>query len=231
MVWLVAQSSDKVSTLSLDIQKKAREWFGIKKHIAVIPLGIEFIEHKKKTKDELGLDKDAQYLISVGRLIERKGYRYLLKAVSMLPARVELLIIGEGPQKSSLAKLAHELNSGPRVHFLGRLSEEGKFAYLDASDIYVMSSLHEGFGIVLLEAMYCELPLVSTACGGAEDIILENQSGLLCKAADAQDLARKIMILIEDSEKRKRYGRKGRELCNSYHIAAVSQRYIQFLEL
>ncbi|MBN2100701.1 glycosyltransferase family 4 protein [Candidatus Dojkabacteria bacterium] len=228
-VHLVTLLSNRLSAISNDVKTKAREWFGIKKEIDVLSLGSVFCEYDKKSREQLGLDESKLYLISVGRIIGRKGYNYLIEALAKLPENVESLIVSEGPDKKILENLAEKLGVRERVHFLGRLSDEEKFQYLEASDIYVMSSLHEGFGIVLVEAMYTGLPIVSTKCGGAEDIVKEGVNGIFARVADSDDLAQKIEKIVNDRNLRIKYGEKSREMSRDFTIKSVAEKYVKFL--
>ena len=126
------------------------------------------------------------------------------QAVLILPTynekeNIESLIIGNGPEKENLLKLAKELKVSDRLHLLGFIDEEKKFQYLDNSDVYVLSSLHEGFGIVLQEAMQIGLPIVATNNGGQVDFIKNGKNGFLVNVGDEKVLSKTISKLIKKS--------------------------------
>ncbi len=135
-----------------------------KREIHIIPLSYEPYLFLPKYKSELGLDANKVYLISIGRIVKRKGFDYLIRSLKLLNENIVLLIIGDGAGINKLIQLVYRLNLHNRVKFLGDVSEELKFQYLANSDLYILSSLHEGFGIVLQEAMQVGLPIVQ-ACG------------------------------------------------------------------
>jgi len=133
-------------------------------------LPYEPFRFRKVSRKTLGLRADRKYLIGVGRLVVRKRFDRIISALPTLDKHIEALIIGSGPEEKNLQELAKSLKVTKRVHFLGQVSEEKKFQYLNVADLFVLSSEHEGFGIVLLEAMQVGLPIVATGEGGWEDL-------------------------------------------------------------
>ena len=154
---------------SHNIKNNAMLFYKPYKGIHIIPLGISDPVFPETSRTELSLDDNAIYLVSVGRLIKRKGFDTLLKALSAARRdmkQLQLMIIGDGPEKNNLKKLANNLSVSEHVLFLDSVDDEKKFKYLSVSDIYVLSSIHEGFGLVVLEAMHAGLPIISTDSGG-----------------------------------------------------------------
>jgi glycosyltransferase involved in cell wall biosynthesis len=149
IIRFLLNQSDFVVAQSSNTKKNTIRYYTPTREIHVIPLAYEPILFPQKTRSDLGLKQEKQYLISTGRLVERKGYTYLIRALSMLDDHIELILIGDGPQKKSLLSLVRNLGLKKRIHFMGYVSEEVKMQLLDVADIYVLSSLHEGFGIVL----------------------------------------------------------------------------------
>lgn len=122
------------------------------------------------SKEDLGLCQNRKYVVGVGRLVARKDFTSFVRAISFLSSEYCGLIIGEGPERQSLQRLIDSLRLNERVTLLGPLTEVRKMSFMAASDIYLLSSLHEGFGIVLQEAMEAGLPVVATDNGGQTDI-------------------------------------------------------------
>jgi len=195
-------NSDRVVAQSTNTKKNANKYYEIDKDIQVIPLPYEPYDFEEVSREELGLEEDKTYLISVGRLIKRKGYRYLIEAVSMIEDKdVEALIIGSGPLKQNLEKKAKDLGVKDRLHLLGYVPEEKKFQYLDNSDIYVLSSIHEGFGIVLQEAMQVGLPIIATSRGGHTEYLEGVSTVYFVKEKRFRSLSSKIKEIIEHSNR------------------------------
>lgn len=232
VVSVVLNNSDVVVAQSSDTKMRADNYYDTgKKQTKIIPLPYEPIQFKPTRPSELGLVPETTYLISVGRLVERKGYKFLLRALTYLD-EIELLLIGDGPQEDSIQSFAESLEVDDRVHLLGYVSEEKKFQYLNVASLYVLSSLHEGFGIVVQEALQTGLPIVATDEGGQTDIIEDGVHGRLVPPRDSNALAEAIKSVLEEPEKyesncKERIQRYRRtKICKEYEdiFRAVSQK-------
>ena len=126
------------------------------------------------------------------RLSEQKGLDHLIKAVHLLNEKgvnsFDLVIGGDGPERQKLQQLAANLGIAERCHFLGGLNREQVRDQMQKCDVFVLSSLHETFGVVVGEAMACGKPVISTRCGGPEFIVTA-ENGVLVDVGDAQALA------------------------------------------
>jgi glycosyltransferase involved in cell wall biosynthesis len=129
--------------------------------------------------------------LNVALLTSNKGQDTLLHAVAKLVGAgvdVELRIVGGGVLRRALGRLASELGIASHVEFLGTLDRRGVVAEMQSADAFVLSSRHETFGVVLIEALACGLPVIATTCGGPECIV-EPNDGLLVPPNDASALA------------------------------------------
>jgi len=167
----VLDKSNFIVAQSSDTKKRVLKWYKVKKNVEIIPLAYECFKFKKVSRKNLGLINSKRYVIGCGRMVSRKGFDFFIKVLSKLPEDYEGIILGEGPEKENLLKLAKRLNIINRLHLPGFVSEEKKFQYLDNSDVFFLSSRHEGFGIVLQEAMQVGLPIVATDNGGQVDLV------------------------------------------------------------
>ncbi|MCK5211440.1 glycosyltransferase family 4 protein [Candidatus Parcubacteria bacterium] len=159
-------------------------------------------------------------LIFVGRLVEKKGVEYIIKAMPQIiksyPA-CHLEIIGDGPKKQSLQKLSQTVSSESNIKFLGSVSHNNIPKYLAASDIFIGPSIvaknldTEGFGVVFIEAMACGLPIITTAVGGITDIIKNNENGFIVETKNEQAIADVVIKLLRDESLRVRLGQAGRK--------------------
>ena len=135
------------------------------------------------------------------RLAEQKGLEHLVRAIHVLLERglnsFELVIGGDGPDRQKLEQLAQTLNVTPYIRFLGGLNREQVRERMQKCDVFVLSSLHETFGVVVGEAMACGKPVISTRCGGPEFIVNED-NGVLVDVADPQGLAGAMADFIQD---------------------------------
>jgi glycosyltransferase involved in cell wall biosynthesis len=170
-------------------------------------------------RQEFGIPTDAPLLASVSRLYAQKGQRELLRALARvrqaLP-HVWLLIVGadgfavrHGRSFSEeLKMLAHELGVADRVVFTGERSDIPRI--MAACDVFTLPSLEEPFGLVFLEAMAMQRPVVALGDGGTPEVVDHGRSGLLSQAGDIDALAGNLVTLLKDPELRARFGAHGR---------------------
>ena len=181
--------------------------------IVVIPFGIEidrYLSDSGKSKGEGGLR-----LLTVGRLTWQKAQHLLLEAYSHVLKDfkdIHLTIIGEGEEREHLESLCETLALKGRVSMLGALDKESvRIEYLN-SDLFILSSISEGFGIVLLEAMSSGLPVIAPRLNGIPEIIADGISGRLFETGSIEDMARIISELLRDEPQRKRLGKAARKI-------------------
>lgn len=226
ITWLLGKS-DIITAQSNNTKSNTNTYYHPNKEINVIPLGFIIPKFKKTTREELHLSDDDIILISVGRLVKRKGYEYAIEALNKLHRHnLKYLIIGDGPEEENLKYLVKQLGVENQVEFLGFVSEEKKFQYLSISDIYVLSSLHEGFGICLLEAMYCGLPIVATNNGGQTDFLIDTENALLLPTKNSDALANQIMELIQNDGLRLQISENNIQKVIDFYIETISKNYI-----
>ncbi|MBL8634366.1 MAG: glycosyltransferase family 4 protein [Myxococcales bacterium] len=147
-------------------------------------------------------------LLSITRLHpdEPKGIDLVIRSLPTLPL-VDYDVVGEGDAQPQLQKLAHELGVADRVHFLGRLSEAAKHAALARCHALVLPSSNEGFGIVYLEAMAHQKPCLAARVGGAPEVVLDEETGLVTEPA--WQAVRDGILRLHDATLRQRLGRAG----------------------
>lgn len=158
----------------------------------------------REARETLGLSMDAWIIGNVGRLHPDKDQTTLLQgfaeALPGLPANSQLVILGIGRLEQDLKAMARELGIGDRVLFLGQVPDARR--YFRAFDVFALSSDHEPFGMVLLEAMAAGVPLLATACGGAKEVV--EGVGILFPLGDAEHLAQGLQHLaaMDDQQRR-----------------------------
>jgi glycosyltransferase involved in cell wall biosynthesis len=139
------------------------------------------------------------------------GQEYLIKALVQLGnSCLKLLLVGDGPLQSKLKKLASDLNVSDRVEFAGQIAPSKIPTYLQQMDILVNPSLRESFGVSVLEAQACEIPVIAGKVGGLPEVMQEGITGFLVPPGDVNAIAEKIELLASDENLRRRMGRAGR---------------------
>ena len=174
---------------------------GVDCRLEIVPYGspVEFRERVAKSSADKGI-------LFVGRLVERKGVEYLIRALEYLDNSYGLTIVGEGPESEKLRALTAELGYGDRVKFAGRVGGEDLEKCYAAADCFVLPAITdsrgdtEGLGVVLIEALSSGLPVVASKSGGIVDIVLDNETGILVPEKDPRALASAIEKVLTDSE-------------------------------
>ena len=159
-------------------------------------------------------------IVSVGQLNKRKGFHILIPALARLKSNgfaFDCTIVGGGAERESLQNLISELHLDDNVNLVGALHHEDVRRELKAADIFVLPCVvsddgwRDGIPVALMEAMFCQLPVVSTNILGLPELIETNVSGLLVPEKDPDSLADAIQRLAENPEMRREYGRGGRQ--------------------
>ncbi len=215
-VRFLANKSDALTAISTYTAQEINS-LGIKKKIEIIPFGAAIsMESKQLEIPEKREDKTPQILF-VGRLIERKGLDYLLRALAEVrkKRKVLLTIVGEGKEKKKLTDLARELGIAGEVNFTGFVPSRELARYYQMCDIFVHPAIvdakgdAEGLGVVLLEAMSYKKPVIASRVGGIVDIIKDKETGILVSEKSVAELKDAILLLLKDSNLRKTLAENG----------------------
>ncbi len=207
------------SAISKAISKSSQE-----KMVRLAPgIDTEHFSPAKKNpriREELGLE-DKKIIVSVGRLVHRKGQDFLIDALPIIARdvpSVHLLLVGEGPYRAELQKRAIARGVLDRITFIGRVQYAELPEYICAGDVFAMPSRSrlaglevEGLGIVYLEASSCGLPVIGGVSGGAPDAVLEGETGFSVDGKSASAIAVAAVHLLNDSEFASTLGLQGRQ--------------------
>jgi phosphatidylinositol alpha-1,6-mannosyltransferase len=169
-------------------------------------------------------------LLSVSRLVPRKGIDTVLRALARLPEGVTYRVVGTGPDEARLRHLAHDVGVAQRVAFLGRLSDADLAEEYRRCAVFVLPSRRtadgelEGLGLVFLEAAAWGRPVIAGRSGGEIDAVVDGETGVLVDGESVDQVARAIQGLLDDPETLRRLGENGRrrvETSHNWHTAAA----------
>lgn len=165
---------------------------------------IFFPNDKIEARNNLNLKQDEKIILSVGNFVKTKGHEYLIKAIPEIVksrSSVKLILIGSGHLKKKYLQLCEQLQIARKVIIIDPVKHEVLKEWYNAADIFVLPSLDEAFGIVLVEAMACGLPAIGTKTQGPSEIIENGKTGILIKTGDHQELTEKILDLFNNNNK------------------------------
>jgi glycosyltransferase involved in cell wall biosynthesis len=190
---------------------------------------IEGAKQRTRKRKELGIPRSSIVIGYVGWLITIKGVTYLVSAMAKVLEKYPnslLILVGKGDDKGGeeikLKEQVERAGLADKVHFLGWRSDMDEI--MGCFDIFVLPSLNEGMGRVLVEAMAARLPIVASSVGGIPDLIKDGKNGLLVPPEDASALEKAISALLEDKAQRKRMGEAGKKMCRPYSTEAMVEQ-------
>lgn len=185
------------------------------KNILVTPFGIDLKKFYKNREQTHG--NNGEIVIgTVKTLHQIYGISYLIKAFKIIVDRnpeknIKLLIVGGGPLEKELKRLTRELNVDDKTTFTGKIPQDKVPEYLNKLDVYVAVSLYESFGVAVIEAGACELPVVVSKVGGLSEVVEEEKTGYLVPPEDSEETANAIERLILNENKREEFGKNARK--------------------
>ncbi len=228
--WITRQFH-QIATISGDSQESVTKYFKIpRKKIMVIPHGVDLPAPVRDIRETWGISQDAFICISICRLVARKRLQDVINAVSELKdLNILYLIAGEGPEQTALKKLAEELGIQTQVRLLGRITEQEKADYLNAANLFVMPSSHEGFGISYLEAMAAGCPVIASDQGGQTEFLQSGKHGFLVPVGDVDAIAQSVRTLAETPKLRQKMSEENINLAQSFSWNNIARQYIQLI--
>lgn len=229
--------ASKVIALSNGVKENIVKRYKINENkIKVIynPVDLENIRQKIETgimpeEHAAVFQNSSQVIITAGRLVKDKDQQTLLKGFARLKEKtdtnIKLLILGEGKLEQELRQLAKELSIERDVFFLG--FQQNPYMYFKQADLFVLTSIHEGFGHVLAEALATGTPVVATNCKpGAVEVLKDGKYGRLIPVGDSESLAKEMLnILSLDEKEREKIKHRGQERAQHFNAHGIVEQY------
>jgi glycosyltransferase involved in cell wall biosynthesis len=219
--------ADRVVAISDGVGDALSRRFGIDPtHVSTIYNGVDVATVQLRAEEETANLPGQPFIVAAGRLVRQKGFDLLIRAfaANVAERRISLVIVGEGPERGALEALARTVGADSRVHFPGFV--ENPWSYFARSAAFVCSSRWEGFGNVIVEAMACGAPVVTTDCDfGPREIVQPGQSGLLVPVENVDRLARAIASVVGDRELATRLGEGGRRRARDFDVTRMTHAY------
>ena len=204
-------------------------------NISVIHSGVEMNRFKQSVtgnnpkRNELGIPLDSLVVGFVGWLTAIKGVSFLVRAMSGVIQKHQnclLVLVGKGDEKGEeeikLKEQVENLGLADNARFLGWRQDVDEITR--CFDVFVLPSLNEGMGRVLVEAMAAGLPIVATRVGGIPDLVIDGKNGMLVPPKDTVALERAISELLSDKARRKQMGETGKRMCRPYSVEAMVEK-------
>jgi L-malate glycosyltransferase len=195
------QQSDGVTAVSESLKNETYQEFDITKEIEVIPNFIDLERFQKQKKDHFKIaicPNNEKLLMHTSNFRKVKRIEDIVKVFDLVNKKVpsKLLFVGDGPERPNIEKLARDLGVQNDVRFLGKLDviEE----VLSLADLFLLTSEKESFGLAALEAMACEVPVISSDAGGIPEVNINNVTGFISKIGDIEDMAKNALFILDE---------------------------------
>lgn len=192
--------SDGVTAVSEDLRKQTYEFFKITNEIEVIPNFIDLEKFKKQKKDHFKkaiCPNDEALVVHTSNFRKVKRIGDVIQIFSNIHKEIpsKLLMIGDGPERTGAEKMCRDMGICDDIRFLGKL--EAVEEVLSVADLFLMPSEKESFGLAALEAMACEVPVISSNAGGIPELNVQGVTGFLSNVGDVEDMTRKALFVLD----------------------------------
>ena len=225
--------SDGVTAVSQDLKNDTCKFFEIKKDIKVIPNFIDLnrFQHKAQNHFKIAIAPNEEKIIvhtSNFRKVKRVPdvVKIFAKILEKIPAK--LLLAGDGPERSEVEQLVRELNLKDSVRFLGKLDAVEEI--LSVSDLFLLPSETESFGLAALEAMACKLPVISSNAGGIPELNIDGVTGFLNEVGDIDGMAANAIHILENQERLDAFKARALAHAKTFDIALIMPQYEAFYQ-
>jgi len=220
--------SDAVTSVSQSLKEDTLRLFNIKKEIEVIPNFIDLEKYKFLFTDcqrEM-MAKDSQKIIThISNFRKVKQIPNIIRIFNNIQKKVpsRLLLVGEGPEREGAERLCEDLGIEDKVIFLGNSNEIDKI--LCFSDLFLLPSLTESFGLAALEAMASGVPVISSNSGGIPELNENGVSGFLSNPHDIEDMSKNAIYILEDEERLKKFKKQAKEVAKKFDLRKIVPLY------
>ncbi|SEO43808.1 N-acetyl-alpha-D-glucosaminyl L-malate synthase BshA [Mucilaginibacter gossypiicola] len=223
--------SDGVTAVSQNLKDDTYKFFDIKKEILVIPNFIDLTRFSLKPKDHFkkAIAPSGEKILvhtSNFRKVKRTEdvVKIFAKVIKKIPSK--LLMVGDGPERSMCEQLCRDLGVTDNVRFLGK--QDAVEEILSVSDLFLMPSQSESFGLAALEAMACKVPVISSNAGGLPELNVDGLTGFLKEPGDVDGMAEKAIFILEDEERLAKFKENALARAKEFELASILPKYENF---
>lgn len=225
--------SDGVTAVSQHLRQQTCEQLRITKEIEVIYNFIDFSRFSRTNKEHFRkavAPNGEKILVHTSNFRKVKRIEDAIMAFDIIQREVpsKLLLVGDGPERPKLERLSRELGIYDQVRFLGK--QDAIEEILAIGDLFIIPSENESFGLAALEAMACEVPVISSNAGGLPEVNIEGKTGFLADIGDYQMMAEKVLLLLKDEEMLKEFRKNALAQAKRFDISLILPHYEAYYE-
>jgi N-acetyl-alpha-D-glucosaminyl L-malate synthase BshA len=231
VVTFAINHSDGITAVSDSLRKDTIANFKISKPIEVIPNFIDLSRFSKKPKDHFKkaiAPLDERLLVHTSNFRKVKRVQDVVevfrKVKAVIPAK--LLLIGDGPERAGIEMMCRKLNLCEDIRFLGK--QEAIEEILSVCDLFIMPSESESFGLAALEAMACQVPVISTNTGGLPELNIHGVTGFMSNVGDTDDMANNALKILKDNTVLQQFKQNALKRASEFDIHKILPRYEKY---
>jgi N-acetyl-alpha-D-glucosaminyl L-malate synthase BshA len=228
------EHSDGVTAVSNFLKQETISNYHIDKEIDVIPNFVDLEKfHRNDNTDfrKSFAPNGEKILIHASNFRPLKRVHDIIHILKLVRKEIDakLLLVGDGPERSVVENMCREFHLCDHVHFLGKQTELAPL--LSISDVFLLTSETESFGLSVLEAMACEVPVVSTNVGGIPEVVVAGETGFTSNVGTIEKMANNVLLLLNNEERRKQFGKNAYERAkNFFDLQRIVPKYETFYE-
>jgi N-acetyl-alpha-D-glucosaminyl L-malate synthase BshA len=226
-------NSDAVTAVSHSLKADTLEHFHIRREIHVIPNFIDFTRFNKKPREHFKKaisPNQEKILVHTSNFRKVKRVDDVIRIFEIVQNSIsaKLLLIGDGPERSHIEKVCRELNVCDKVTFLGK--QEAIEEILSVCDLFLLPSERESFGLSALEAMACEVPVISSNAGGLPEVIEDGVNGFLSNVGDVEKMAKDAIYILSDESRFTQFRKNSLMKAKEFDLAKILTQYVELYE-
>jgi N-acetyl-alpha-D-glucosaminyl L-malate synthase BshA len=230
------EKADGVTAVSKFLADKTNTQYKIDKHIEVIPNFVDIEKFKREDDEKTKCFKkniapnNEKIFIHISNFRALKRVQDVIKIFFEVRKKLEakLLLVGDGPDRSDCERLVRELEITDHVRFMGK--QDALVELLSVSDIFMIPSQSESFGLSALEAMSCGVPVISSSVGGLPELNLHNETGYIAEIGDVDRMAKYAVDLLSDKKKYELFSKNARKRAEEFSEDKIVPKYEKFYE-
>ena len=221
-------SSDGVTTVSNQLKAQTESTFSVTKDIRVIYNFIDFVRFRKTNKDHFKkaiAPEGEKIMVHVSNFRKVKRVEDVIHVFEKVQAKIpsKLMLIGDGPEREKMEQLCRKIGLCSEIRFLGK--QDAVEELLAVADIFVLPSANESFGLAALEAMACEVPVVSSNIGGLPEVNIDGKTGFLHDVGDIDAMANSVLTILGDNELHQKFRTAAFEHAKTFDIENILPVY------
>lgn len=233
VVTFAINQSDAVTSVSESLKQETYDNFKICKEIEVIPNFIDLRRFNKQRRDHFKraiAPNNERLIVHASNFRPVKRVSDVIKVFNKIAEKIpsKLLMIGDGPERNRAEKECREIPNGEHIRFLGKMDVVEEI--LSICDLFILPSETESFGLAALEAMACQVPVISTNTGGLPEVNVNDYCGFMSNVGDIEDMAKNSIYILEDSERLLKFKKNALEHAKVFDIQKILPIYESLYE-